>query len=187
MDQDRKRICPVERAGHLDMKIRRWFQDPRKILAPYVKAGMTVLDYGCGPGFFTLDLAEMVGRSGRVIAADLQKGMLEKLKEKMQGTDWEGRIRLHQCAESRIGLSEPVDFVLCFYMVHEIPDQAAFFRELHGILQPEGKVLIAEPPVHVSKAAFDRMIARARAENLVPVERPRVFLSKAVVLKRDQS
>ena len=72
------RICPVERAGHLDNRIRRWLQRPRNILAPYVKAGMTVLDIGCGPGFFTIDMARIVGDSGRVIAADLQAAMLQK-------------------------------------------------------------------------------------------------------------
>jgi ubiquinone/menaquinone biosynthesis C-methylase UbiE len=39
---------------------------------------MTVLDIGCGPGFFTIDMARMVGDSGRVIAADLQAAMLQK-------------------------------------------------------------------------------------------------------------
>jgi len=45
------RVCPVERAGVLDHRIRRWLQDPQKILRPYVEEGMTVLDIGCGPGF----------------------------------------------------------------------------------------------------------------------------------------
>ena len=45
------RVCPVERAGILDHGIRRWLQDPQKILRPYIEEGMTVLDIGCGPGF----------------------------------------------------------------------------------------------------------------------------------------
>ena len=69
-----KRVCPVEIAGHLDNRIRRWVQNPQKILEPYVEEGMVVLDIGCGPGFFSIDMAKMVGRSGRVIAADLQEG-----------------------------------------------------------------------------------------------------------------
>ncbi len=184
MENDRKRVCPVERAGHLDNKIRRWLQDPRKILSPYIKSGMTVLDQGCGPGFFTIDLAQMVGPSGRVIASDLQAGMLEKLQGKIRGTEWESQIRLHQCRESHIGIAEKIDFVLCFYMVHEVPDQSAFFREMYSLLKPGGRVLIVEPPFHVSKAAFERMITKARGENLIPADRPRVFLSKAVVLKK---
>jgi ubiquinone/menaquinone biosynthesis C-methylase UbiE len=66
------RVCPVKRAGSLDNRIRRWIQNPKKILKPYIEEGMTVLDIGCGPGFFSIDMAQMVGKTGRVIAADLQ-------------------------------------------------------------------------------------------------------------------
>lgn len=55
------RVCPVEHAGSLDNKIRKWLQNPRKILQPFVSEGMTVLDLGCGPGFFSIDMAHMVG------------------------------------------------------------------------------------------------------------------------------
>ena len=65
------RVCPVERAGSLDNTIRRWLQNPKKILGPYLDEGMTVVDIGCGPGFFSIDMAQMVGKSGRVIAVDL--------------------------------------------------------------------------------------------------------------------
>ena len=80
-------VCPVERANSLDSKLRRWIQNPLKILAPYLREGMSVLDIGCGPGFFTIDMAMMVGESGRVIAADLQEGMLERLRRKIAGTE----------------------------------------------------------------------------------------------------
>lgn len=87
MGLGKTRVCPVEMAGSLDNRIRRWVQDPQKILAPYIAEGMTVLDLGCGPGFFSIDMAQMVGKSGRVIAADLQEGMLQKLRDKIQGTE----------------------------------------------------------------------------------------------------
>jgi len=178
------RVCPVERAGSLDNRIRRWFQNPQKILGPYVKEGMTVLDIGCGPGFFSVEMAQMVGESGRVIAADLQDGMLDKLKDKIRGTALEQRITLHQCRKNRIGVSDKVDFVLAFYMLHEIPDQQQFFAEIQTTLKPDGLALIVEPPFHVSKKAFEETIGKARNAGLTPVERPKVFLSKTVVLKK---
>ena len=107
-----RRVCPVERAGGLDSKIRRWVQGPQKILGPYIQAGMTVLDLGCGPVFFSLALAQMVGGSGRVIASDLQEGMLDKIGDKIRGTGLADRIILHKCEANRIGVSTPVDFVL---------------------------------------------------------------------------
>jgi hypothetical protein len=47
--ENKHRICPVERAGALGIFSRKLLQNPRKILGPHVKDGMTVLDLGCGP------------------------------------------------------------------------------------------------------------------------------------------
>ncbi|MBT8379409.1 MAG: class I SAM-dependent methyltransferase [Ignavibacteria bacterium] len=185
MNKRGERICPVEKAGSLDTKIRRWLQNPHKILRPYIKEGMTVLDLGCGPGFFTVALAQMVGKNGKVIAVDLQEGMLQKLKEKIIGTELENHITLHKCEEDRIGFKEKVDLVLAFYVVHEIPDQQNLFNELETILKPNGKLLIVEPPFHVSKKAFAETIKKANTAGFTEVERPKVLFNKAVVLKKN--
>lgn len=184
MKRENNRICPVERAGHLDTRVRRWVQNPRRILGPFIEEGMTVLEVGCGPGFFSLDMARMVGDSGRLIACDLQEGMLHKVRDKISGTELEGRITLHRCEPDRIGITEAVDFVLAFYMVHELTDQGAFFREIRSLLSPRGTVLVVEPPFHVSRTAFEETVERAGAAGLMPVRRPRVLFSKAVLLRR---
>jgi len=184
MKDDKRRVCPVERAGHLDSRIRRWFQNPQKILRPFIKEGMTVLDLGCGPGFFTLDMAHMAGETGLVIASDLQEGMLEKLKYKIHGTLFENRIIPHQCQESQIGLTEKVDFILAFYMVHEVSRKDVFFNELFSILKSDSRVLIVEPSFHVSKRNFDKTIQIAQNSGFTPMETPKVFFSRSVVLKK---
>ncbi len=181
---EKGRVCPVERAGTLDIRLRRWFQDPRKILRPYIREGMTALDLGCGPGFFTIDMAHMVGDSGHVIAADLQEGMLRKLYKKIQGTALEERITLHKCETHRIGIREHVDFILAFYLVHEIPNQDTFFTEIESILKPEGLALVVEPPVHVSKKAFTHTVQQAEKRGLVAGEGPGIFLNKTVILAK---
>ena len=178
------RVCPVEIAGHLDNRFRRWVQNPQKILRRYIEEGMTVLDVGCGPGFFSMDMAKMVGQSGRVIAADLQEGMLRKLRIKIQGTELEKRVTLHKCEKNRIGLSEHVDFILLFYMVHEVRDVKGLFSEIETILKPKGLVFVVEPPFHVSKKAFENMVKKACDAGLSVFERHRLFFGKAVVLKK---
>lgn len=50
--------------------LRKLIQNPRKILSPYVVPGMVVVEPGCGGGFFTLELARLVGPTGRVHALD---------------------------------------------------------------------------------------------------------------------
>lgn len=187
MNDRSKHVCPVEIAGSLDNRVRKWLQDPRKILRPYIVEGMTVLDLGCGPGFFSVAMAQMVGRSGRVIAADLQEGMLRKLGNKIQGTELAERITLHKCEGNTIGWSENVDLILAFYMVHEVPDQGGLFHEMRSILKQNGQVFIVEPPFHVSKTAFEETIGRAEAAGFVPVGRPKVFFSRTVMLKKSLS
>ncbi len=184
MSNKKHRACPVERAGRLDSRIRRWLQNPRKILEPYIEERMTVLDIGCGPGFFSVDMAQMVGKAGRVIACDLQEGMLRRLRDKIRGTDLEDRIALHKCEEGKLGISENVNFVLAFYVVHEVPNQKEFFAEIGSILKPNGRVLIAEPPFHVSKTGFEETLRKAEDAGLIVVERPKLFLSKTAILSR---
>jgi ubiquinone/menaquinone biosynthesis C-methylase UbiE len=184
MEQEKLRVCPVERAGGLDLRIRRWAQNPTKILSPYIKEGMTALDVGCGPGFFTLDMARLVGESGRVIAADLQEGMLQIVRDKITASDLEPRITLHKSSGDRIGVNPGVDFVLAFYMLHEVPDQDAFFVEVCSILKAGGLALVVEPPFHVSKTAFEQSISKAEDVGFEIVEQPKVLFSKAVILKK---
>ncbi|UCF80037.1 MAG: class I SAM-dependent methyltransferase [Acidobacteriota bacterium] len=184
MSDANKRVYPAERAGSLDNRIRRWLQNPRKILRPYIEEGMTVLDVGCGPGFFSIDMARMVGESGRVIASDLQEGMLQQLRDKIRGTELEERITLHKCEADRIGVSEHVDFVLLFYMVHEVPDAKALFGEMSAVLKPGGRILVVEPPFHVSKSAFKETIEKARDIGFVDAEGPKVLFSKTAILKK---
>jgi ubiquinone/menaquinone biosynthesis C-methylase UbiE len=181
------RVCPVEHAGVLDFNFRKLLQNPQKILRPYVLNGMTVLDIGCGPGFFSKELAKMVGPSGKVIAADLQQGMLDKLKDKIANTKLENIIRLHKCQENKIGLSEKVDFVLVFYMLHEVPDQVGFLNEIKTLLKPDGKVMIIEPPFHVSKKEFGNLTKSMEGNGFVIVGKPKVFFGRGIVIKKENN
>jgi len=185
MGDKRRRVCPVEMAGSLDNRMRRWVQDPRKILGPYVKEGMTVMDLGCGPGFFSIDMANMVGNSGRVIASDLQEGMLQKIRAKIQGTELEKRISLHKCEQDKIGVSGNLDFVLAFYMIHEVPNPKGLFEEIFSRLKQNGQLLIVEPRLfHVSKKAFEETVGKAKEAGFEPVEEPKVFFSRSVGLRK---
>lgn len=184
MSEKKEHLFPMERAGWLDIGIRRWLQNPAKIIKPHIKDGMTALDVGCGTGYFTLEMARMVGKSGRVIAADLQDGMLQIVSTKIKGTELEDRIVLHKCGENKIGVTGPVDFVLLFYMVHEVLNADDLFKEIESILKPNGQVLFVEPSDHVSKSAFEESLRKAIDAGLVQAGRQNVFFSRSVVLKK---
>lgn len=183
MDEDRNRVCPVELANSLDSRLRRWLQNPRKILSPYIKEGMTVLDIGCGPGFFSIEMARMVGRSGKVISADLQEGMLQKLRDKIRGTELEERIRLVRTEKDRINVTESIDFGLAFYMVHEVPDKQRLFRELKSILKNTGQILVVEPRLfHVSRKEFEITKGIAQTAGFALHPGPRLPFSLSALL-----
>ena len=143
-----------------------------------------MLDVGCGPGFFSIDMAMMVGETGKVVAADLQDGMLQIIRGKIAGTSLEQRIVLHKCEENKLGVTEEIDFALAFYMVHEIPDQLTFYSEITSVLKPGGELLVVEPPVHVSKSAFHDSLNKARKAGLTHVGSPKSFLNKTALLRK---
>ena len=179
------KVCPVERAGALDLSLRRLVQNPTRILKPYLKSRDKVLDFGCGPGFFTFDIAKLVGEAGLVFAADLQTGMLEIVEKKIIARNMQKRIQIHKCEESSIGLNDTVDFILAFYMIHELPNQDQTFLEFKKILNPKGKVLIIEPNFHVTQNDFDKMLLNLKSVGFKIINRPGVFFSRSVILQHD--
>lgn len=184
MESDRTRVCPVELARGLDNRIRRWLQNPERILAPYVKEGMTVLDLGCGPGFFSVAMAGLVGKTGRIFAADLQEGMLQKVCEKIKGTELEKRIELVKCDRDSINVREQVDFILAFYMVHEVPDKGSLFRQLKAVLKDNGQFLLVEPKLfHVSREGFTATTALAEQNGFKVFKGPRLGFSWSALLR----
>ena len=183
MNNDKNRVCSAEHAWALDLSLRKLVHNPRKILSPYVRPGMTVLDFGPGPGFFTLEMARMVGKTGKVIGADLQAEMLEKLRAKIRNTDLEKIITLHKTGKDEIDLNEKVDFALVFYVLHEIPNQENFLRELKTLLKPDAKILIVEPKAHVTEKEFEQALKLMKITGLKIIARPKIFFSRAIVVE----
>ena len=120
-------ICPWWLTYFFDNPLRHLFHKPERIFRAFVTEGMTVLDIGCGMGFFSIGLANLVGRKGYVIAADIQQKSLDALKGRAEKAGVSDRIRIHRCEPNEIGVGLPVDFILAFWMVHEVPDKDMFF------------------------------------------------------------
>jgi ubiquinone/menaquinone biosynthesis C-methylase UbiE len=185
--KERNKVCGVELAGALDISIRKLIHNPQKMLNPYIKEGMSVLDIGCGPGFFTMEMATMVGKTGKVTAADLQEGMLEIVKKKVLKSGLQNVIDLYKCPNDKIGLSKEFDFILIFYMLHEVPDQSAFLNEIHSLLKPGGKALIAEPKFHVSKKELNHSMDLLKNIGFDVIESPNISFSRAILIKKNAS
>ena len=181
-------VCPWWLAYSFDNPIRRWVHRPRKLLAPYVKEGMHVIDIGCGMGVFAIAMAALVGDGGRVTALDLQKKMLEITMKRAGKAGVDHRIRTVLGAVDQIAGTEPIDFALAFWMVHEVPDKFRFFRKISTALKPNGALLVAEPTMHVSRGDFDQSLVEAARAGLQPLAaQPRVRLSLSKVLVKQQA
>ena len=173
MNKAKGHVCPHQAGFMLDNPFRRLIQNPKKIVGEYIRRGDTVIDVGCGPGYFTIDMAKMVGETGRVIAADLQEHMLLKVKKKAARHGVADRIQYHQCEADKIGLKAAADFILAYYMIHETPDPTRFLAELKGLLKTGGKLLTVEPKMHVSKKSFETMLAQAERAGLKTLDTPK--------------
>lgn len=178
-------VCPWWMSFTLNNLFRRWAQNPEKILGPYLREGMTAADIGCGPGFFTLSMARLVGERGFVIAIDLQQEMLDMLAKKARKAGLDGRIRPHRCEQDRIGVTQEVDFVLTFWMVHEVPDAKGFLGEVFSMVKPGGKYLLAEPTMHhVTPEKFAQTLEHAREAGFELLDTPKIAWSHTALLMR---
>jgi len=180
-------VCPWWIGYLLLSPLRRLGQNPKQILAPYVEPGFVVLDVGCGMGFFSLDMARMVGPEGKVVCADLQPKMIKALVRRASKAGVIDRIDHRVCDRKGLGLEdmgEKVDFALAFAIVHEVPDPETFFKQIHAALRPGGLCLLAEPRGHVSEKRFEETIASAKRAGLDVAGRPEIRRSRAALLNR---
>ena len=156
--------CPWWLGYLLVTPLRRLKEKPEEILGPYVRPGMTVLEPGPAMGFFTLELARLVGPGGRVVSVDLQEKMLAALRRRAQKAGLADRIETRLCRQDDLGIGDlagRVDFVLLIHVLHEVSDQTRFLQAIHAALKPGGTVLFIEPRGHVSDEAFQASVKRA--------------------------
>lgn len=171
----------------LTTPLRRLVYEPEKILAPYVREGMTILEPGPGMGFFTLGLARLVGPLGRVIAVDLQPRMIDGLKHRAARADLLDRVDARLASPDSLclsGLAGAVDFTLAFAMVHELPDAARFFAEVADVSKPGASLLLVEPTGHVKAAEFEAELKSASEAGFSVTARPSVRRSHAALLRK---
>ena len=181
------RICPWWIGYFLLSPLRKLGQNPRDILAQHVCEGQTVLEPGPGMGFFTLELARPVGKTGRVVAVDIQAKMLERLKRRAQKAGVLERIDARLATPESLGLGDlvgRVNFTLAFAVVHEMPDAARFFREVAAASKSNATLLLAEPKGHVKEAHFGEELKLAAEAGFTLVIRPEIKRSHAAVLKK---
>lgn len=177
-------VCPWWLIRTFDNPLRRIFHDPEAILRRHVAPGHSCLDLGCGYGYFSIPMARLCAPGGSVTAADVQPEMLEGVKRRAEKAGVASVIRLQRVEAGALRLRDPYDFALAFWVVHETADPEGTIREIHRVLKPGGRFLMAEPKVHVGKDDFRRFVACGEEAGFLTVDEPPVSLSRAVVMVR---
>jgi ubiquinone/menaquinone biosynthesis C-methylase UbiE len=135
--------CPTILIGLLDNPFtHRYHRDilSRLKLAP----GLRVLDAGCGPGLLTVPIAQAVGEKGRVLALDVQAGMLERAKTRMANAELANVDFLQAGLGEGKLLVNSFDRTLLVTVLGEIPDKLAALKEIYGALKPGGFLSVTE-------------------------------------------
>ena len=181
------RVCSWWLGYWLLNPLRKMGQGPHELLSPYVREGMTVLEPGPGMGFFTVELARLVGPSGRVLAVDVQPKMIEKLKRRLAKIGMNGQVDARVTSPESMSLGDlrdKVDFCLAFAVVHEFPDPGKFFAEVAEASRAGALLLLAEPKGHVKMEVFEAELQAAREAGFEIGGHPDIRRSQAALLKK---
>ncbi len=181
------RVCPWWLGPILCCPLRRFVENPEVLLGPYVKPGMTILEPGCGMGYFTLPLARMAGPDGRVVCVDMQPRMIRGLERRARKAGLLDRIERIVCTPEDLGVSAwngRIDLAVAIHMVHEVPQKQHLLEQIFTALRPGSTLLMLEPKGHVSAEDFEGTLQTARAARFTVVEKQQVKRDWRAVLQR---
>jgi len=124
--------------------------------------GQTIVDYGCGPGGLSVELARRAGPSGVVHGVDLNAELLDRARRRAERDEVSAHLHWHHVADDRIPLADQsVDRVLCKNVLEYVTDVEAVLREFRRVLKPGGIAhaidsdwgLFAVEPIGVERTA----------------------------------
>ena len=134
--------------------------------------GETVLDLGSGAGIDVFLAAKKVGEHGRVIGVDMTEDMVARGRQLAQEHGF-GNVEFRQGDIEHLPVdSATVDVIISNCVINLTPDKLASFKEIHRVLKPGGRILIADlvtagelpPDVRASAAAWADCLAGAMAK-----------------------
>jgi len=120
-------------------------EDCSRMLAELgVKRGMTVCDMGCGNGFYALQLATIVGKSGQVYGVDIQSEMLEMLRTRAEKAQIENITPVLGSFHNPRLPAGKIDLILCADVYHEFSHPELMLAAMRRSLAPGGRIVLAE-------------------------------------------
>ena len=133
----------------MESRLRRWLMPPKKTLqGAGIKSGQTVLEVGCGTGFFTLPAAEMIGESGHLIAMDPLRVFVDRVKKKVLNAGLKNVEVVRRDALNTGLENASIDVVLLFGVLpYPTLPLDKLLPEMHRILKVEGTLAVWMYPI----------------------------------------
>jgi len=109
-----------------------------------IARGMTVADIGAGEGYYTIRMAQRVGKDGRVLAEDIVAGVRDALAERVARERLDNvSVRLGEPADPKLPPAS-FDRVVMVHMYHEIEQPYEFLWRMRPSLKPDGLVVVVD-------------------------------------------
>ena len=132
-------------AAWLDRPERETEEAPSKAIAALdIRPGSIVADVGAGSGYYTVRLSRVVGAAGRVVATDLQPGMLDIVRSKVAGERLTNVEVVQGRADDPVLPAGAFDLILMVDVYHELASPQVFVRKLKEALKPDGRLVLIE-------------------------------------------
>ncbi len=109
--------------------------------------------------------------------------MLKAIHSRAGEAGLDERITTHLATVDTIGTWQDVDFALAFWMLREVPDKKKILDEIRATLKPDGRLLLVEPALHVTRKMFEETAHIAIEAGFVIKERPHISLSQSLALQ----
>jgi ubiquinone/menaquinone biosynthesis C-methylase UbiE len=120
---------------------RRTWQNPEEILESIgLRAGQTLIDIGCGQGFFSLPAARLAGPQGQVYALDASSQSIDLLRQRAAAAGLDNLTLIVQEAEEAVVCEGCADLVFLGIVLHDFRDPAKVLRNARRMLRPGGRL-----------------------------------------------
>ena len=109
-----------------------------------ISAGMTVADIGAGEGYYTIRLAQRVGKDGRVLAQDISREALQRLGRRVERERLENiSIKLGEPDDPQLPV-DSFDRIFLVHMYHEVTEPYAFLWRMWPALATDGQIIVVD-------------------------------------------
>ncbi len=110
----------------------------------HVKPGQVICDMGCGNGFYTVKLAQLTGKKGKVYAVDIQQEMLDMLKQSVRAARLENVEPLLGTETDPRLPENSIDLLLMVDVYHEFSQPEAMLKAIRKSLTQSGRIALVE-------------------------------------------